>query len=131
MSDHDAHRPVRPDEGLDPIFAHQKERKISRALTVHFRRGLYLLVPGLETLALRGRRCRVHEYSNGQIEIRYEGRRLPFRAFEEPRRVTQGDIVANKRLSAALTKIQADQRARDQEMLASPRVSRRACPFRC
>lgn len=45
--------------------------------------------------------------------------------FEEQRRVTQGDIVANKRLGAVLATIQADQRERDEEALASPRVRSR------
>ena len=43
----------------------------------------------------------------------------------ESRRVTQGDIVANKRLGAVLSKIQADQRERDEERLASPKVTLR------
>jgi len=124
LSDHDAHRPVRADEDLELILSHQEERKISRELTVHFRRGLYLLEPGPDTIELRGKRCRVHEFLDGRIEMRHQGRLVPFQAFEEPRRVTQGDIVANKRLSAVLTKIQADQRARDEELLASPKVSR-------
>ncbi len=46
-------------------------------------------------------------------------------AFEEDRRVTQGDIVANKRLGAVLSKIQADQRERDEERLTSKRVTLR------
>lgn len=52
LSDHDANRPVRADEDLALIFSHQEERKISRELTVHFRRGLYLVEPGPETLEL-------------------------------------------------------------------------------
>jgi hypothetical protein len=124
LSDHDAHRPVRLDEDVALVLPYQEERKVSRELTVHLRRGLYLVELGPETLGLRGRRCRVHEFRNGRIEIRHQGRRLPFRALEEPRWVTQGDIVVNKRLSAALTKIQADQRPRDQALLGSPRASR-------
>ncbi len=124
-SDHDAHRPVRKDEDLAQIFSWQEDRKISKELTVQFQRGRYLIEPGPETLELRGRRCRVHEYFDGRIELRYEGRCLPFVAFEEQRRVSQGDIVANKRLGAVLAKIQADQRRRDEEALASPRIRNR------
>lgn len=124
-SDHDAHRPVREDEDMELILSHQEERKISQELTLHFRRGLYLLEPGPDTLALRGQRCRVHEFLDGRIELRHQGRPIPFQIFNEPRRVTQGDIVANKRLSTVLLKIQTDQRARDEQRLASPSVSRR------
>ncbi len=39
--------------------------------------------------------------------------------------MTQGDIVSNKRLGAVLSKIQADQRERDEERLDSPKVTLR------
>ncbi len=125
MSDHDAHRPVRKDEDLEQILCWQEDRKISKELTVHFQGGRYLIEPNSETLELRGRRCRVHEYFDGRVELRYEGRCLPFTVFEEQRRVTQGAIVANKRLGAVLATIQADQRKRDEEALANPRVRNR------
>ena len=124
-SDHDAHRPVRKDEDLERILCWQEDRKISKELTVHFQGGRYLIEPSPETLELRGRRCRVHEYFDGRVELRYEGRRLPFTVFEEQRRVTQGAIVANKRLGAVLATIQVDQRKRDEEALASPRIRNR------
>ena len=42
------------------------------------------------------------------------------RIFVDPEpRVQQGDIVANKRLGAVLTQIQADQQERDRQRLAS------------
>jgi len=125
MSDHDAHRPVRKDENLEQVLCWQEDRKISKELTVHFQGGRYLIEPGPETLELRGRRCRVHEYYDGRVELRYEGRCLPFTVFEEQRRVTQGTIVANKRLGAVLATIQADQRKRDEDSLASPSVRNR------
>jgi len=125
LSDYDAHRPVRNDEDLELIFTWQEDRKISKELTIHFRRGLYLIEPGPETRALRGHCCRVHEYADGHLELRHEGRTLPFRAFDGQRRVTQGDIVSNKRLAAVLSHIQADQRKRDEEILASSKVTLR------
>ena len=125
MSDHDAHRPVRDDEDLALIFTLQEDRKISKELTIHFQRGLYLIESSPATLELRGRRCQVHSFADGHIELRYRGHSLPFRAFEENRRVTQGDIVANKRLGAVLSKIQADQRKRDEERLTNKRVTLR------
>lgn len=125
LSEHNAHRPLRQDEDLEVILSHREQRKVSKELTIQFRRGLYLLEPGPDTLALRGKRCDVHEFLDGRIEIRYQARSVPFTVFNEPRRVNQGDIVANKRLSAVLMKIQADQRDRDDEMLARPKVSRR------
>jgi hypothetical protein len=40
---HDAHRPVRPDEDLDSIFAWREQRKVTSNLTLHYERKLYLL----------------------------------------------------------------------------------------
>ena len=125
LSDHDAHRPVRDDEDLALIFTCQEDRKISKQLTLHFRGGVYLIEPGPETLGLRSHRCRVHEYPDGPIEIRQDGRSLPYRAFEKQPQVTQGDIVSNKRLGAVLSQIQAEQRRRDEERLASSKATRR------
>ncbi len=42
-SDHDAHRPLRSDEDLALIFTWQEDRKVSKELTLHYRRGLYLI----------------------------------------------------------------------------------------
>jgi hypothetical protein len=125
QSDHDAHRPVRDDEDLALTFTRQEERKISQELIVHYRRGVYLIEPSADTLGLRGQHCRVHEYADGRIEFRHGDRSLPYRAFDEQRRVNQGDVVSNKRLGDVLSKIQAKQRKRDEEHLASPRVTLR------
>lgn len=57
--------------------------------------------------------------------VRDGSQTFPFRAFEKERRVSQGDIVSNKRLAAVLSKIQADQRDRDEESLAHKKVTLR------
>jgi hypothetical protein len=90
LSNHDAHRPIRDDEDLAHIFTWQENRKISKELTLHYRGSVYLIDPSPETLGLRGRMCRVYADAEGRVEIRHEGRRLPFRAFNKLRRVTQG-----------------------------------------
>lgn len=115
---HDAHRPVRDDEDLARIFTWQEDRKLTRNLTLHYKRVLYLVEPGPETLRLAGEICRVHEVADGGIEIFHAGRLLPSRAlFDKNPHVSQGAIVANKRLGAVLAKIQADQQERDRERL--------------
>jgi hypothetical protein len=124
-SDHDAHRKVREDEDLARIFTWQEDRKVSKNLTIHYKRGLYLIDPGPEAQRLRGMRCRVLEYADGHLELRENGESFPFSAFDEKRRVTQGDIVSNKRLGAVLSKIQADQRNKDKEYLANEKVTLR------
>ena len=123
-SNHDAHRPVREDENLALIFTWQEDRKVSKNLTLHYKRDLYLIEPDPAAQRLRGKRCHVHEYADGHLELREGGESFPFSAFEEKRRVTQGDIVSNKRLGAVLSKIQADQRNRDKEFLTKKKTLR-------
>jgi transposase len=118
-SAHDAHRPVRDDEDLARIFTWQEHRKLTRNLTLHYKRVLYLVEPGPDTLRLAGETCRVHEAADGGIEIFHAGRLLPSRAlFDKNPHVSQGAIVANKRLGAVLAKIQADQQERDRQRLS-------------
>jgi hypothetical protein len=118
LSVHDAHRPVRDDENLSLIFTWQEDRKVTKNLTLKYKRRLYLIEPSSEAQRLRGKRCRVYEHADGHLDLREGGETFLFSAFEEKQRVTQGDIVSNKRLAAVLSKIQADQRNRDKELLS-------------
>jgi transposase len=126
QSPYDAHRPLRDDEDLDLIFTWQEERKLSRNLTLQYKRVIYIVEPRPETLALAGERCRVHEHKNGGIEIRHAGQQLRCRAFfnRDPH-VTQATVVANKRLGAVLSKIRSDQQERDRQRLASRNLTLR------
>ena len=124
LSPHDAHRPLRDDEDLDLILTWQEERKLSRNLTLHYKRVTYLVEPRPETLALAGERCRIHEHEDGRVEVRHADQRLPCRVFfDKDPCVQQGAIVANKRLGAALIKVRSDQQERDRRRLASQRLS--------
>src|SRR6267142_845189 len=122
---HDAHRPLRGDEDLSRIFSWQEERRMSRNLVVHFKRITYLVEPGPETLRFAGKRVRVFEWEDGRVEIRCEGQLLPYSPFDKNRCVDQGAVVENKRLSAALSVIQASQLERDKVRLASKKLTLR------
>ena len=109
---------MRDDEDLARTFTWQEDRKLTRNLTLHYKRVIYLVEPAPETLRLAGEICRVHEFEDGRIEVFHAGERLPCRVFyDKDPHVTQGAIVANKRLGAVLTHIQAQQRERDRERL--------------
>jgi hypothetical protein len=126
LSPHDAHRPLRDDEDLDLIFTWQEERKLSRNLTFHYKRVIYLVEPGPETLPLKGERCRVHEHEDGRVEVRHAGKPLPCRVFFDKHPcVQQGAIVANKRLGAVLSKIRRGQQERDRKRLTSRSLTSR------
>jgi hypothetical protein len=125
LSSHDAHRPVRTDENLALIFTWQEDRKVTKNLTLKYKRRLYLIEPSPEAQRLRGKRCRVYEHADGHLDLREGAESFLFSAFEEKQRVTQGDIVSNKRLAAVLSNIQTDQRNRDKELLSQKKVTLR------
>jgi len=122
---HDVHRPLRSDEDLSRIFTWQEERRMSRNLVVHFKRVSYLVEPGPETLPFAGKRVRIFQWEEGRVEIRCEGRLRPYSPFDKNRCVTQGAVVENKRLGAALSVIQASQLERDKVRLASRKLTLR------
>ena len=118
LSPHDAHRPLRDDQDLDLIFTWQEERKLSRNLTISYKRVMYLVEPGPETQTLAGQRCRVHEHEDGRVEVRHANKPLPCSIFFDTiPRVSQGAIVSNKRLGAVLSQIRRDQQERDRQLL--------------
>jgi hypothetical protein len=90
---HDAHRPLQGDEDLDRIFSWQEKRKLSRNLTVHFKRMTYLVERSPENIALARKRVVVHEWEDGSVEIHCEGRRLPYSVFDKNPVVSQGAVV--------------------------------------
>src|SRR6267154_1098364 len=98
---------------------------MSRNLVVHFKRVSYLVEPGPETLPFAGKRVRIFQREDGRVEIRCEGRLLPYSRFDKHRCVNQGTVVENKRLGAALSVIQASQLERDKVRLASKRLTLR------
>jgi hypothetical protein len=122
---YDAHRPMR--ENLDEILTLQHERRVSENLTLNHNRILYVIEDTEKNRRLRGHQVTVHEHEDGRITIRHAGRELPHRAqSKETARITQGAIVENKRLGAALQWIAEQQRQRDVERLASRKVTLRA-----
>src|SRR5207247_335204 len=76
---HDAHRPLRPDDDLSELFTLQAPRRISRQLTVHYKRDMYVLEDTVATRRLRGATAMVSEAEDGTVTIRVNGRALPAR----------------------------------------------------
>jgi transposase len=124
---HDAHRPLQPYEDLARIFSWQETRTMTRNLVVHYRRATYLIGPTAEARALAGakRRVDVHENADGSIDIRYEGRSLPYTVYEKRPLVAAGEIVENKRLDGVLAAVKSYQDRRDEARLHSRKLSLR------
>ena len=112
-SDFDAHRPLRADESLDLVLTWRESRKVKKSLTVQYDRVLYLLDDTLENRKLIDRYIEVWEYPDGRIELRANGRMVPYREYDKLTEVDQGAIVEHKRLSHALQVSQVIQAQRD------------------
>ncbi len=126
QSPHDAHRPLVESEPLDDIFSLQDERKVSRNLTLHYKRVMYVLEPSAEAHDVKGKRVRIYEDDDGNVSIRDGATELAAHPFaKEPRaRINPGDIVDNKLLGAVLSQIRAQQLAREEEKLDKARTER-------
>ena len=98
----DLHRPLAPQDDLRAIMVWREKRKVSKALTLHYNKVLFILEPTAISKALVGKRVHICEYPDGKIEIRHERQVLPYRLFDKMPRINQPAIVDNKHLDAAL-----------------------------
>ncbi len=124
--DHDAHRALLPQDILEDVFTWQETRKVTRNLTFRFKRTMYLLEPSKAAKRAAGKHVTVHELEDGALFIRFEGKELSACAFDKDRRVSQGAIVENKLLGAALEHIRKQQQHEELEAtrLASAKTKR-------
>ena len=53
----------------------------------------------------------IYHFADGQVDVRWKGVSLPYTVFDKEQRVTQAEIVENKRLGAALALVKAMQDA--------------------
>ncbi|MGF6483901.1 hypothetical protein QFZ91_006128 [Paraburkholderia sp. JPY419] len=112
-SDFDAHRPLRAEESLDLVLTWREPRKVKKSLTVQYDRVMYLLDDTPENRKLIDRYIEVWEYPDGRIELRADGRVVPYREYDRLTEVDQGAVVEHKRLSHILQVSQVIQAQRD------------------
>jgi hypothetical protein len=122
---HDAHRPVRPDEDLDSIFAWREQRKVTSNLTLHYERKLYLLADTPKNRRYAGKYLDVYQFPDGKIEIRAAGVKVPYSTYDKLGAIDQGAIVENKRLGHALRISSLVQAERDNHYYAGPSTAHR------
>ena len=124
-SEHDAHRPLQRSDDLARVFSWQETRLVSKSLTVHYKRVLYLLDPTDAARTARGKRIGIEEREDGSLSFWHGEHALVVTAFPKEHRVQQGEVVENKRLSAALNLIKEQQRKRTEAKVAKPVTTRR------
>jgi hypothetical protein len=63
---------------------------------------MFLLEPNDVTRGLARKRVWIYDFPDGRVEVRHNGKSLPYTTFDRVARIDQGPIVENKRLSEAL-----------------------------
>lgn len=106
----DLHRPLAAYDDLDDALTWQVERTVSNSLTVQYDRVVYILEPNDFTLGLKRKKVRIYDYPDGTVEIRHDGRPLPFSIFDKVSAVNPTEIVNNKRLGVVLQYVQEKQK---------------------
>jgi hypothetical protein len=124
-SEHDAHRPLQPSDDLARIFSWQETRLVSKSLPLNYKRVLYVLDPTDTARAARGQRVVIEEREDGSLSFWHGSNELLATAFPKDHGVRQGEVVENKRLSAALDFIKEQQRERVEAKVAKPATTRR------
>jgi transposase len=99
FSSEDAHRPLRPEDNLEEIFIRKDKRKLSKNLTFQHKGTLYM-VETKSPNRLRHATVEVHWKDNIATEVRYNGKKLDYKKWDE--RPYQGPAILNaKEIGAA------------------------------
>jgi len=107
----DLHRPLTAADDLDEILAWRETRTVTHNLTLHYDRMKLILDPTPLARGLVRKKVEVVNYPDGRFAVQFNGRSLSFRVFDKIRTVEPGAIVGNKRLSAVLEHVKAQQAA--------------------
>lgn len=99
---------VEPDR-LRDILCYRDERYVGNELAFSYDRRRIILEENEFTRGLPGKYVDSYEFADGRLEFRWKGVSLPYSAFDKDQRVTHAAITENKRLSAVLAHIKAEQ----------------------
>ncbi len=104
------HRTLNVEPGrLRHILCLRDERYVDRNLTLRYDRKRITLEENEITRGLVGKYVDSYEFADGRLEFRSNGLPLTYTAFDKDQRVTHAAITENKRLSAVLEQIMAEQ----------------------
>jgi transposase len=120
-----AHRQLLPHDDLVRAFTWQEQRRLTNNLALHYKRVLYVVEPTPASDCARGKQVDIREDADGTVHIEYRGIELPARPFAKDARVNPGAVVENKLLSHTLRIIETAQQERDENRLASKRMTLR------
>ena len=111
--DFDVHRPLETDDNLVEFFTWREPRRVSKSLTMHYDKVLYLIEDNELSRRDIGKYIDVWYYTDGRKELRLNGDVLPYSTYDRLQEIDQGTIVDNKRLGRTLEFIKLVQDKRD------------------
>jgi hypothetical protein len=104
---------------LRDILCHRVLRHVCAQLTLSYDRKRIILARNEVTEGIVGQYVEIFHFADGQVDVRWKGLSLPYAVFDKNQRVSQAEVVENKRLRAALAFVKARQEAPQ----PSPRVT--------
>lgn len=88
--DFDVHLPLENNENLEATFTWREHRKVSKNLTLHYNKKLYLLEDNEENRRFQWKYIDVWQYPDSAIELRANGTSLPFITYDRLGELYQG-----------------------------------------
>ena len=97
----DAHCPLKYNDDLKKIFAHEEKRKLSKNLTFQYGGTLYQIDPQIATFGMKHSSVTIIE-NQGDIEVKYKGQKLAYKKYSDIE--YQAKVVDKKAIDSWLNK---------------------------
>ena len=111
--DVDLHRALHlPATKLNDMLCHREQRYVGAQLTFHYDRKQIVLELTELSKGLAGKYVELYDFADHPLEVRWNGKLLPYQVFSKDQRVTHTAVVENKRLGHALAIVKAQQDTR-------------------
>jgi len=94
---------------LRDVLCKREQRYVGQQLSFSYERKQIILEKNDISCGLVGKYVDIHEFANGQLEVRWKACSLPYTVFDKEQRVTHTAITENKRLGEVLSWIKAQQ----------------------
>ncbi|KKL59969.1 hypothetical protein LCGC14_2210010 [marine sediment metagenome] len=114
---------IEPDR-LNEVLCLRDQRYVTKDLTLKYDRQRIKLEINDLTRGLMGKYIDVYEYGCGRIQVRAHGVVLPHTIMNQEHRITHAAITENKRLSAVLEHIKAEQDKASPKVRVKPESAR-------
>ena len=84
------------EDALRTVLSEHEERTLSKELTISYQRRCLQLEHTGSGRGMRGAKVTVHRHFDGTLDIRRQGRSLPWREIERPQKSSAGTVIGSK-----------------------------------